>query len=261
MPTHKLSDYRYTIEKRALLHAHPIFGALPRTLIEALAAKATVRAFRRDTTIFSKGDEGTGLYAVMSGTVKISSSSIDGREAVFNLIHVSEIFGEIALLDGRSRTADAVAMTDCSLMMIDRRDFIPIVREQPEVAIKLVELLCARLRWTSEQYEEMMFLDFPGRLAKTLLRLTEKIGGTSGQRDVAITQREISNFLGRSRETTNKQLRAWARQGVVALKRGRVVVLAPQALAAIATPGFEPCDPDERVVADGAGGSRAAWAR
>src|SRR5271157_5535022 len=152
MPIQRLLEDRVAIDKRALLHGHPIFGALPKALIEMLAAKATVRAFRRDTTIFSKGDEGTGLYAVMSGTVKISSSSVDGREAVFNLIHGSEIFGEIALLDGRSRTADAIAMTDCSLMMIDRRNFMPIVHEQPEVAIKLVELLCARLRWTSEQY-------------------------------------------------------------------------------------------------------------
>jgi len=256
-----LLEDRVAIDKRALLHGHPIFDALPKALIEMLAAKATVRAFRRDTTIFSKGDEGTGLYAVISGTVKISSSSVDGREAVFNLIHGSEIFGEIALLDGRSRTADAIAMTDCSLMMIDRRNFMPIVHEQPEVAIKLVELLCARLRWTSEQYEEMMFLDFPGRLAKTLLRLTEKIGATSGRRDVAITQREISNILGRSRETTNKQLRAWVRQGVVALKRGSVVVLRPQVLAGIATPGFEPCDPDEPVAINRAGSSQVAWVR
>jgi CRP/FNR family cyclic AMP-dependent transcriptional regulator len=261
MPTHRLPDLSNTAGKRALLHGHPIFGGLPKKLVEMLAAKATVRAFRRDSTIFSKGDEGTGLYAVMSGTVKISASSIDGREAVFNLIHAREIFGEIALLDGRPRTADAVAMTDCSLMMIDRRDFIPIVHEQPEVAIKLVELLCARLRWTSEQYEEIMFLDFPGRLAKTLLRLAEKIGATSDRKDVAITQREISNFLGRSRETTNKQLRAWARHGVVALKRGRVVVLQPEALAAVATPGFEPQDPREPDMTDHAGGASAIPAR
>jgi CRP/FNR family cyclic AMP-dependent transcriptional regulator len=250
MPTRRLLDERNAIDKRILLYGHPIFGGLPRKLVEMLAAKATVRAFRRDITIFSKGDEGTGLYAVMSGTVKISSSSIDGREAVFNLIHAREIFGEIALLDGRSRTADAVAMTDCNLMMIDRRDFIPIVHEQPEVAIRLVELLCTRLRQTSEQYEEIMFLDFPGRLAKTLLRLAAKIGAASGRKDVAITQREISNFLGRSRETTNKQLRVWARQGVVALKRGRVLVLQPEWLATVATPGFEPQDPRESAVLD-----------
>jgi CRP-like cAMP-binding protein len=245
MSTHRPPAVRSAIDKRALLHGHPIFGALPRQLIEILAAKATVRAIRRETTIFSKGDGGLGLYAVMRGTVKISSSSIDGREAVFNLIHAGEIFGEIALLDGRPRTADAVAMTDCSIMMIDRREFMPLVHEQPEVAIKLVELLCARLRHTSEQYEEMMFLDFPGRLAKALLRLAERIGAASGRSDVLITQREISNILGRSRETTNKQLRAWARQGVVALKRGRVMVLQPVVLAAVATPGFEPRDPDE----------------
>jgi CRP/FNR family transcriptional regulator, cyclic AMP receptor protein len=247
MQTRRLPRGRHAIDKRALLRNHPIFGGLHEDLIELLAAKAGMRTARRRATIFSKGDEGNGLYAVLAGTVKISSSSVDGREAMFNLIHSGEVFGEIALLDGRPRTADAVAMTDCNLMMIDRRDFMPLVRAQPEIAMRLIELLCARLRSTSEQYEEIMFLDFPGRLAKTLLRLTARIGAFPGRQDVTITQREISNFLGKSRESTNKQLGIWARRGWISLKRGRVVVLCPAALAAVAAAGFEPRDPPQIV--------------
>jgi CRP/FNR family transcriptional regulator, cyclic AMP receptor protein len=242
MQTHRLPLGRHAIDKRALLRDHPIFGGLPADLIDLLGAKAGMRAVRRHATIFSKGDDGNGLYAVMAGTVKISSSSVDGREAMFNLIHSGEIFGEIALLDGRPRTADAAAMTDCELMMIDRRDFMPLVRAQPEVAMRLIELLCARLRSTSEQYEEIMFLDFPGRLAKTLLRLTDRISPSSSQQTLPITQREISNFLGKSRESTNKQLGIWARRGWVSLRRGRVVVLSPASLAAVAAAGVEPED-------------------
>jgi len=79
--------------------------------------------------------------AVLSGRVKISVTATDGRETIFNVIHEGEIFAEIALLDGRPRTAEAVAMSDCRLMMIERRDFIPVLREYPEVAIKLIEIL------------------------------------------------------------------------------------------------------------------------
>ena len=242
MHARRLALARHVLDRRTLLRDHPIFSGLCPAIIESLAAKAAMRPVPRRATIFSKGDDGNGLYAVMTGTVKISSSSVDGREAMFNLVHAGEVFGEIALLDGRPRTADAVAMSDCELMLIDRRDFVPIVRAQPELAMRLIELLCARLRRTSEQYEEIMFLDFPGRLAKTLLRLSERAGSPAGRQDLAITQREISNFLGKSRETTNKQLGAWARQGWIALRRGRVVVLSTSALAAVAAPGFEPHD-------------------
>jgi CRP/FNR family cyclic AMP-dependent transcriptional regulator len=233
------------LDKRALFRNHPIFGGLSPELIELLCSKASMRRERRGAAIFAKGDDGNGLFAVLSGVVKIGASSRDGREVVFNLIHPGEIFGEIALLDGRPRTADAAAMTECELLFIDRRDFSPILGAQPEMAISLIELLCARLRWTTEQYEEVMFLDFPGRLAKILLRLAERIGTSAGGKNVAITQREISNFLGKSRESTNKQLRAWARRGWVALERSRVVVLAPDELAAAAAMGFEPHMPDE----------------
>jgi CRP/FNR family transcriptional regulator, cyclic AMP receptor protein len=233
------------LDKRALFRNHPIFGGLSPELIELLCSKASVRRESRGEAIFAKGDDGNGLFAVLSGVVKIGVSSRDGREVVFNLIHPGEIFGEIALLDGRPRTADAAAMTECELLFIDRRDFAPIIGSQPEIAIRLIELLCARLRWTSEQYEEVMFLDFPGRLAKTLLRLAERIGTSTGGQNVAITQREISNFLGKSRESTNKQLRAWVRRGWVSLERSRVIVLAPDQLAAIAAEGFEPHAPDE----------------
>ena len=146
--------------------------------------------------------------AVPTQERKISVPSADGKDAVFNLVGEGEIFGEIALLDGRPRTADATAMTDCELMVIERRDFLDLVRSQPEIALKLMEVLCARLRHTSEQVEDVLFLDLPGRLAKILLQLTET-AKLSQARRVAITQREIGQMIGMSRESTNKQLRDW----------------------------------------------------
>ncbi len=223
-------------ERMALLRKHPLFGQLATELLERLSSYATMRTMQRGATIFAKGDPGNSLYAVCAGTVKISVPSADGKDAVFNLLGEGEIFGEIALLDGRPRTADATAMSDCELMVIERRDFLSLVRSQPEIALKLLEVLCARVRHTSEQVEDVLFLDLPGRLAKILLQLTER-AELSPARRVTITQREIGQMIGMSRESTNKQLRDWQERKWVRLERGGIVVLQPEALAALARAG------------------------
>jgi CRP-like cAMP-binding protein len=151
------------------------------------------------------------------------------------LISDGAIFGEIALLDGLPRTADATAITDCELMMIERRNFIPLVNEQPEMATKLIELLCGRLRQTTEQLEDVMFLNLPGRLAKTLLQLAKSSKPTSRGPRIALTQSDIGKMIGISRESTNKQLRAWQDRKWLLLERGGIVILAPDALAEIAS--------------------------
>jgi len=199
-------------------------------MLDRLSAYAVRQTVKRGTTIFNKGDSGTSLFAVLSGTVKITAQSPGGREALFNLISEGAIFGEIALLDGRPRTADATAITDCELMVIERRDFEALVYERPEIAFKLFEVLCGRLRRTTEQLEDLMFLDLQARLAKTLLRLAE-----DGSSRIALTQRDLSEIIGISRESTNKQLRLWEKNNWLLLEHGGIEVLAPEALAVIAS--------------------------
>jgi len=152
---------------------------------------------------------------------------------VLNLIHAGEIFGEIALLDGRPRCASAEAVGDCELMVIDRRDFMPLVAREPQLALRLIELLCARLRRTSEQVEDITFLDLPARLAKTLLRLADG-SRHAVSRTITLTQREIGDIVGMTRESINKQLRAWEGRDWISLRRGTIVVRDCAALAALA---------------------------
>jgi len=227
------------LDKLAPLRNHPLFREFPPVVIEHFGTYMTRRSVRRGATIFAKGDPGTGLMAVLWGSVKISVPTPDGREAVLNIINPGEIFGEMALLDGRPRSADAVAMDDCELMVIDRRDFIPFLREQPDIALKFIEILCARIRHTSEQVEDVMYLSFPGRLAKTLLQLTGGPEAPAAHRNVRITQRELSSIIGMSRESTNKQLRSWENRKWVRLQRGGIAVLDPKALAKLAAEGTE----------------------
>jgi CRP-like cAMP-binding protein len=143
-------------DKFSVLRQHPLFRDLEPSALEQLCCYVKSRTVRRGATIFSKGDPGNNLFAVRSGTVKIGVSSSDGRDAIFNLIGAGEMFGEVALLDGRARTAYAVATTDCDLLVIDRREFVPFLQSQPLLAMKLIELLCSRLRWISEHVEQII---------------------------------------------------------------------------------------------------------
>ena len=231
-----------TRDRLSLLRNHPLFQDLPGSVIEHLGSYMKTRKVPRGTTIFTKGDPGTGLMGVLTGSVKVSVASAEGKDIVLNIFREGEVFGEIALLDGRPRTADATAMSDCELIVIERRDFVPFLSGHPDVTIKFIEILCSRLRRTSEQVQDVTFLNLPTRLAKALLQLTSSDQGGAPGRKVAITQREISQMIGRSRESTNKQLRAWVKRGWVRLERGGVSVVAPDKLAAIAAEGsdFDP---------------------
>jgi CRP/FNR family transcriptional regulator, cyclic AMP receptor protein len=225
---------RRGFDKRAILQDHPIFGALGPELLDRLSSYAIPQTVKRGTAIFARGDPGTSLFAVCSGTIKISAPSPGGKDAVFNLITDGAIFGEIAVLHGLPRTADAIAITDCSLMVIERRHFISLIHERPDFALKLIEVLCGRLRHTTEQLENVMFLDPPARLAKALLELSGQTK-PSQVRKIALTQRELSEMIGMSRESTNKQLRIWQKRNWIRLERGGIVIVAPEALARIAS--------------------------
>jgi CRP/FNR family cyclic AMP-dependent transcriptional regulator len=239
MVTHR-APQKASIDKFEILRAHPIFGKLGPQVIERLTSYAHIKTVAAGATVFQRGDAGDCLFAVCAGTIRISNRSTDGRDAVFNLINAGGIFGEIALLDGRERTADAQAVTDCDLMVINRRDFIPLVSGEPELALKLIEVLCDRIRHTSEQVEDIMFLALPARLAKTLLWLATNSKLVDSRR-ISITQREIGQIIGMTRESTNKQLRVWEERNWIKLERGSIVVLKPDSLAAVAA-----ADPDDK---------------
>ena len=218
----------------ALIAKHPLFGALQATQLQRLVAYAKRRKVRAGRVLFNKGDPGNALFAIRAGTIKITAPSSDGREAVFNILTEGEVFGEIALLDGQPRTADAVAISDCDLVVIERRDFLALVETDPKIALKLIELLCARLRWSSEHFEEVVLLKLPARLARTLLRLVRAQPAKDGDIELKITQRELSQILGTTRERINRELSAWATRKWIALKRGRLVVRSPRALEKMA---------------------------
>jgi CRP/FNR family cyclic AMP-dependent transcriptional regulator len=231
-----------TDDKRAILRDHYLFQNLTPQHIDRISACMVTKTVERGTNIWAKGEPGTSLCAIGAGTVKISIPSVDGKSVLFNVLGEGAIIGEIALLDGKPRAADATAVTDCELFVIERRDFLPLMREDPEIGIKIIETLCSKLRRTTEQAEEkimlekIMFLDLPSRLAKVLMRLLKATGtppGTS-ERRIPITHEDLGNLVGVTRESVTKQLRIWEDKKWVRLERDGVVILAPDRLAAIA---------------------------
>jgi CRP/FNR family cyclic AMP-dependent transcriptional regulator len=218
---------------RKFLHEHFLFKTLSPQQIERLSSCSTVRTVNRGATIFARGDPGSSMFAICKGTVKIGVASADGHDAIFNLLCKGDIFGEIAILEGNPRSADAVATADCDLFVIERRDFLPILRSEPELALKFIEVLCERLRRTSLQAETLMVRSLPNRLAMALLQLADS-GASEGNPKVAVTQHDLASIIGMSRESTNKQLRSWAAKDLVRLKRGGIVIMCVDALMSIA---------------------------
>jgi CRP-like cAMP-binding protein len=214
-----------TLAGKMVLERSPLFRGLAPPVVERIVALATQRQYRGGEIVFSQGDPGDALYAVVAGRVRISAGTADGREVSFNIMEPGDAFGEIALLDGGPRTASATATEATDLVAIRRDHLFSLVEREPKVALELLKLCGSRLRWTSGLLEDGAFLDAPARLAKRLLSLAElhgqrtKVGIT-----LRISQEDLATFLSLSRQVVNQHLQGWKAKGWVALGRGRVTV-------------------------------------
>ena len=219
-------------EYERLLARTPLFRRLARDDIRALALRARERVMRSGDVLFRRGDTGSSMLVILTGRVRIVLPSRDGKEQVLRMLQPGDLLGELALLDGRARTADAVAETNGRVLVVERRELLDVLRSHPDLALALLTVLSERLRATNWLLEAMLFHDAGGRLALTLLMLAH---GQPGQR-VDITQGALSERIGTARETVNKKLREWQAAGIIALEPGRVTVLDRVALRLHAPP-------------------------
>jgi CRP-like cAMP-binding protein len=222
--------------RRRLLLTSPLFDALPNEALDDIVSRATERSVRRGQTVFQKGDEGSYMVAVLTGRMRIGATSAEGREVTLNMIDAGEVFGEIALLDGKPRSADATAIEDSRLMMVERRHFLPYLMANHDLALRLIVVLCERLRDTSETLGDFAMLDLPGRLARKLLSLASEYGQPANGRirlEIRLSHTDLGRFVGCSRETVNKQMRAWEEEGIVGREGGKIALHKPHALRRI----------------------------
>jgi CRP/FNR family cyclic AMP-dependent transcriptional regulator len=223
--------------QRDLLRRSPLFSCLGDKETDAILARANVARYAAGKEIFAKGDPGNSMMAVLRGRVQISAPTADGRQMVLTIMHEGDVFGEIALLDGKERTADATALTDCELLVVPRGPFLELLERRPDIGIALLVVLCDRLRRTDERIEDLAFLDLETRIAKTLLRLaieaeTESEVFASSRFGVKISQRALGELVGGSRESVNKVLHNWKRSGIIEIERGSIVICDWDELAA-----------------------------
>jgi CRP/FNR family transcriptional regulator, cyclic AMP receptor protein len=224
-------------EAAAALARTALFAGLDAQALDRLARIAKRISFPANGIIFQKGDTGRSLYVIERGRVKIAASSVHGREVALNLLGPGEIFGEIALVDGGPRTADAIACDPARLLALERRELIPFLEASPDATLRMLVALARRVRWVSDTFEDAAFLSLPTRLAKRLIFLDRHFGlsGSAGRRlTVSLPQRELANHLNVTRETINRLLQEWRDEGLITIDRGVFVLKNMERLARIA---------------------------
>ena len=221
-------------EASQLLANCTLFGGLSAEQRDAIVALARIRTFNAGETIFAIGSPGDQMMALLSGSIRISVPSSEGKELLLAIIQPGEVFGELALLDGKERSADAVAETASMVAVLDRRDILSFFERNPSAWPKLVKVLCQRLRHTDQVFAEVALLELPVRLAKTMLRVAEVDSAPAQASKIQFSQRELANMVGGTRESVNKCLRNWQRTGLVRISEGSIVITDRRALENIA---------------------------
>ena len=215
-------------EQVGALGASPLFAALNDEARDALRQTMDDVLLPRGATLFSEGDPGDRLYVVTQGKIKLGRTAVDGRENLLAVMGPGEMFGELSLFDPGPRTATATAITETTLSGLGHDDLQPLLTQRPEVAGRLLAALARRLRRTNEAMADLVFSDVPGRVAKALLDLSTRFGvqtddGLRVTHD--LTQEELAQLVGASRETVNKALADFASRGFLRLEGRAVVIL------------------------------------
>lgn len=217
-----------------ILRRAGLFQGVDPEAVEALAKEFETFEAPRGTTLFSEGEPGESLYIVLAGKVKLGRRSPDGRENLVAVMGPSDQFGELSLFDPGPRTATATVVTDARLARLPKDSLQAWVRDRPEIAMQLLRVLGRRLRRTNTMLADLIFVDVPGRVAKQLLQLAQRFGSLEGgslRVTHDLTQEELAQLVGASRETVNKALADFASRGWLRLEGKSVVILDRERLA------------------------------
>ena len=212
----------------------PFFSGLSDRELTPLATHCRRRQYRRNQVIFHQDDPGDTLYIVLSGRVRIVLPSPEGEDIVLVVFVSGDCFGELSLLDGKPRSATAVAQDACEALTLGRFEFLEHVAGHPAVALQVLQTLAARLRRTNVLLADFAFMDLSARLAKRLLELARTQGERTGPHapiSIQITQGELASLVGSRRESVNKELHAFAQRGLLIIQRGRILIKDPEVLA------------------------------
>ncbi|NLN59947.1 MAG: Crp/Fnr family transcriptional regulator [Deltaproteobacteria bacterium] len=210
----------------AFLQQVPLFKAFRQGDLQKIAEVVKVKLIKKGDVLFRKGEQGTALYLIVHGRIKISVTSKLGDEVILSVLSNGELFGDMALLDGMTRSADAVALEDSQLCVLYQNDFIAILMKSSTAIKALFSTLCARLRKTDKFVEETCFLNVSSRLARRLSEFAERQiqAGDTEEIRIEMTQTELASMVGATRESVNKELRSMRERGIVRTEGRSVIV-------------------------------------
>ncbi|HJD49912.1 MAG TPA: Crp/Fnr family transcriptional regulator [Candidatus Corynebacterium intestinavium] len=221
-------------ENTEILSRAGIFQGVDPEAVQALVEQLETVDFPRGTTIFEEGEQGDTLYIITSGKVKLARHSADGRENLLTVMGPSDMFGELSIFDPGPRTSSAVCVTKVSAGVMTSQMLHDWIAEHPSITEQLLRVLARRLRRTNNSLADMIFTDVPGRVAKSLLQLANRFGiQENGMLRVHhdLTQEEIAQLVGASRETVNKALAEFAQRGWIRLEGKSVLIADTERLA------------------------------
>jgi CRP-like cAMP-binding protein len=211
------------LEKSEFLKSVPLFSELDDDTLIKLSKTGSIKSYEKDSIILSESDAGSALFVLVSGKVKISriSSEESGKEVILSILNPSDFFGEMALLDGLSRSATVTAMDESKVFIIQRNDFLDLLKDHPEVSISLLQELTQRLRAAGMKIKALSLKDAEGKVATVLLQLADDVGRIKKgvvEIEKLPFQHELANMAGTSRETISRTLHSFAKKGLVEME-------------------------------------------
>jgi CRP/FNR family transcriptional regulator/CRP/FNR family cyclic AMP-dependent transcriptional regulator len=205
----------------------PLFADLDDTDVESLIAVASRRKFPKDSVIFFEHDPGDSLFMIVSGRVKVTILSDDGREIILSVLGERDFFGEMSLLDNEPRSATAIAMEDTEVVILHQKEFLSIVEKRPRILVLLLAVLSSRLRKANHQIGSLALLDVYGRVASVLLDMAKENGVRLKDGRICFrrpTHQEIANMIGATRETVSRMISDLQRQGYIEISGKNVII-------------------------------------
>lgn len=206
----------------------PIFSDLDEESLSKVANSGVLQSFKKDSVILSEEDAGNALFVIVSGKVKVVRSDSQDKEVILAILNDSDFFGEMAILDGLNRSANVISMEDSKIFIIQRNDFLDLLRKYPDVSIALLQELSTRLRASSMKIKALSLKDAEGKVATVLMQLADDIGRIKNgvvEIEKLPFQHELANMAGTSRETISRTLHSFAKKGLVELEGSRLRII------------------------------------
>lgn len=205
----------------------PLLKDIEKKELTNIANAVVVRDFEKGKTVFYEDDKGTSLYIIISGSVKVSIYSDDGREHVIGSLKEKDFFGELSLIDGQPRSTSIVALDKLKVITLSRDNFIQLLKTNPEIISKIIESLCKKIRKTDSHISDLAFLTAPGRVARQILKLAQEIGKEVGNTIVIehnLTRQEMANISNTTRETLTRIVMAFQEEGIISNEKNTIVI-------------------------------------